>query len=90
MKNLTNEQILRNVTLDGMMSFSQFENGTIAAQFECCEEVNMEPQIKRCKVQTMCDGNVYITVTQRETTPLRQPLCVIAKFISVISTQRLL
>lgn len=61
MKNLTNEQILRNVTLDGIMSFSQFENGMIAAQFECCEEVNMEPQIRHCKVQTMRDGNVYIS-----------------------------
>ena len=61
MKNLTKEQILRNVTLDGMMSFSQFENGMFAAQFECCEEVNIEPQTRRCKVQTMRDGNVYIS-----------------------------
>ena len=44
-----------------MMSFNQLENGMIAAQFECCEEVNMEPHTRRCKVQTMRDGNVYIT-----------------------------
>ena len=61
MKNYANEKILRNVTLDGMMSFNQFVNGMIAAQFECCEEVNMEPSTKRCKVQTMRNGNVYIS-----------------------------
>ena len=65
MKNLSNEQILRNVTLDGMMSLSQFENGMFAAQFECCEEVNVEPQSRRCKVQTMRDGNVYISELPR-------------------------
>ena len=52
---------MKQVTLDGMMSFSKFENGMFAAQFECCEDVNMNPQTTRCKVQTMRDGNVYIT-----------------------------
>ena len=48
-----------------MMSFSQFENGIRAAQFECCEDVCMEPFSTKCKVQTMRDGNVYITELPR-------------------------
>ena len=47
------------------MTFSQFENGMRAAQFECCEDVCMEPFSTRCKVQTMRDGNVYITELPR-------------------------
>ena len=52
---------MRHVTLDGMMTFSQFENGLRAAQFECCEDVDMSPFSARCKVQGMRDGNVYIS-----------------------------
>ena len=65
MKTLNVKEIVRDVTLDGMMTFSQFENGMRAAQFECCEDVCMEPFSTRCKVQTMRDGNVYITELPR-------------------------
>ena len=61
MKTFGKNPIVKHVTLDGMMTFSQFENGLHAAQFECCEDVDMNPTSKRCKVQTMRDGNVYIT-----------------------------
>lgn len=44
-----------------MMTFSQFENGMHAADFECCEDVNLDAFIGRCKVQRMRDGNLYIT-----------------------------
>ena len=44
-----------------MMTFSQFENGMHSLDFECCEDVNMEAFIGRCKVQRMRDGNVYVT-----------------------------
>ena len=47
--------------LDGMMVFGELENGLRAAEFECCEDVEMEPFIGNCKVQMMRDGNVYIT-----------------------------
>lgn len=65
MKEFAGNPIVKNVTLDGMMSLSKFENGIFAAQFECCEDVNMEPQTTRCKVQTMRDGNVYISELPR-------------------------
>ena len=65
MKTYGTNPIERQVTLDGMMTFSQFENGIRAAQFECCEDVCMEPFSTRCKVQAMRDGNVYITELPR-------------------------
>ena len=65
MKTFGTNPIERQVTLDGMMTFSQFENGIRAAQFECCEDVCMEPFSTRCKVQAMRDGNVYITELPR-------------------------
>ena len=55
-----------------MITFSQFENGMRAADFECCEDVNIEPFSARCKVQAMRDGNVYITQLpkRKRNTPL--------------------
>ncbi len=49
------------VTLDGMMTFGQSENGLRACDFTCIESVQMEPFTAHCKVQGMRDGNVYIT-----------------------------
>lgn len=57
-KNRTNES---EMTLNGMMTFGKCENGLRFADFECCEEVEMEPFVGDCKVQVMRDGNVYIT-----------------------------
>lgn len=61
MKNFRNEKIEKHVSLDGMMTFSKSKNGLHAMDFECCEDVNMDTFIGRCKVQRMRDGNVYIT-----------------------------
>ena len=49
------------VTLDGMMVFGKLENGLRYADFECCEDAEMEAFSGNCKVQMMRDGNVYIT-----------------------------
>ena len=57
-KNRTNES---EMTLNGMMTFGECENGLRFADFECCEEVEMEPFVGDCRVQVMRDGNVYIT-----------------------------
>lgn len=57
-KNRTNES---EMTLDGMMTFGECENGLRFADFECCEDVEMEPFVGDCRVQMMRDGNVYIT-----------------------------
>ena len=56
-----NQSNKRMVTLDGMMTVGQLENGMHYADFECCEDVQMEAYIAKCKVQQMRDGNVYIT-----------------------------
>ena len=51
----------REVTLDGMMTIGKLENGLRIADFECCEDVQMEAFTAKCKVQVMRDGNVYMT-----------------------------
>ena len=56
-----NISIQRQVTLEGMMVFGKLENGLLTADFECCEDVEMEGCITTCKVQVMRDGNVYMT-----------------------------
>ena len=60
-KNVINRTNESEMTLDGMMTFGECENGLRFADFECCEEVEMEPFVGDCKVQVMRDGNVYIT-----------------------------
>ena len=55
----------RQVTLDGMMTIGMLENSLRTADFECCEDVEVEAFIGRFKVQCMheqCmhDGNVYL------------------------------
>ena len=56
--NIPNES---EVTLDGMMVFGKLDNGLRYADFECCEDAEMEAFSGNCKVQIMRDGNVYIT-----------------------------
>ena len=43
------------------MVFGMCENGLRLADFECCEDAEVEPMTANCKVQVMRDGNVYIT-----------------------------
>jgi hypothetical protein len=60
-KNVINRTNESEMTLNGMMTFGECENGLRFADFECCEEVEMEPFVGDCRVQMMRDGNVYIT-----------------------------
>ena len=60
-KNVINRTNESEMTLDGMMTFGECENGLRFADFECCEDVEMEPFVGDCRVQMMRDGNVYIT-----------------------------
>ena len=53
--------IERQVTLDGMMTFGMLENGLKTADFQCCEDVEMDTFSGTFKVQGMRDGNVYMT-----------------------------
>ena len=52
---------MKNVTLDGMMTFGKLENGLHTADFACFEDVEIEAFGGKCKVQVMRDGNVYVT-----------------------------
>ena len=61
MEKIQNKTIQRQVTVDGMMVFGQTEDGLRTADFECCEDVEMQAFTAKCKVQVMRDGNVYIT-----------------------------
>ena len=56
-----NNTVKRVVAVDGCMTFGKLKDGQNVADFQCCECVEMEPFIARCKVQAMRDGNVYIT-----------------------------
>ncbi|MCR4920321.1 MAG: hypothetical protein K5945_01245 [Bacteroidaceae bacterium] len=49
------------VTLDGLMTIGECENGLHTMDFACCEDVRVEPFTAKCKVQAMRDGNVYMT-----------------------------
>ena len=51
----------RVITLEGMMTFGKLENGLGTADFQCCEDVELEAFVGTCKVQLMRDGNVYVT-----------------------------
>ena len=61
MKQNKNISIQRQVTVDGLMVFGQTEEGLRTADFECCEDVEMQAFTAKCKVQVMRDGNVYMT-----------------------------
>ena len=61
MKKDFRKTIQREVTLDGFMTVGMLENGLRTADFECCEDVEMEAFIGTFKVQGMRDGNVYMT-----------------------------
>ena len=50
----------KSVTLDGMMTFGQLDDGRRTADFSCCEGVLLEPFTGSFKVQGMRDGNVYM------------------------------
>ena len=56
---------LRQVTLEGLMTFGQLENGQLTLDFACCETARLEPAVARCRMQVMRDGNVYITQLPR-------------------------
>ena len=56
----------RQVTLDGMMTIGMLENGRKTADFQCCEDIEMETFSGTFKVQGMRDGNVYLAECVRQ------------------------
>ena len=55
--NISNE---RKVTLDGLMTLGKLEDNRMVADFECCEDVEIEAFIGRFKVQGIHNGNLYL------------------------------
>lgn len=49
------------MNVDGFMTVDKLENGLVVADFQCCEDVQMEAFCGDFKVQGMRDGNVYLT-----------------------------
>ena len=64
-KTIKNNKVLESVTVDGIMTFGELENGLRTADFSCCEDVQMEPCVANFRVQMMRDGNVYMTELPR-------------------------
>jgi len=60
MKKNNKKKNQREVTLDGMMTIGKYEDGLRKADFQCCEDVEVEAFVGRFKVQGMRDGNVYM------------------------------
>ena len=57
----------REVTLDGMMTIGMLENGLKTADFQCCEDIEVEAFIGRFKVQAMHSGDVYMQELPKRT-----------------------
>jgi hypothetical protein len=60
-KNIIQSDLTKSeVTLDGFMTIGKSED-MIHGDFQCCEDVHLEPFVGNFKVQGMRDGNVYFT-----------------------------
>ena len=57
-KNQNDESL---ITAKGLMVFGQSEKGLHTADFECCDDIQVEPYTGNFKLQIMRDGNVYAT-----------------------------
>ena len=51
----------RQAMLDGLMTLGMLENGLRTADFQCCEDVELDAFSGTFKVEGMRDGNVYMT-----------------------------
>ena len=49
------------VMLDGLLTLGLLENGLRTADFQCCEDVELETFSGTFKVEGKRDGNVYMT-----------------------------
>ena len=58
-------KIKKSVTLDGLMTLGQLEDGRHTADFACCEDVELEQVVGTFRVQIQRDGNVYMTENKK-------------------------
>ena len=60
MKKINKKKNQREVTLDGMLTIGKLGNNLRQADFQCCEDVEIEAFVGRFKVQGMHNGDVYM------------------------------
>ncbi len=60
MKMINKKKKQREVTLDGMLTIGKSGNNLRQADFQCCEDVEIEAFVGRFKVQGMHNGDVYM------------------------------
>ena len=58
-------KIKKSVTLDGLMTLGQLDDGRHTADFACCEDVQLEQVNGTFSVQIQRDGNVYMTENKK-------------------------
>ena len=58
-------KIKKSVTLDGLMTLGQLDDGRHTADFACCEDVQLEQVKGTFSVQIQRDGNVYMTENKK-------------------------
>lgn len=58
---MSKNKLKKSVTLDGLMTLGQLDDGRHTADFACCEDVQLEQVEGLFKVQIQRDGNVYMT-----------------------------
>ena len=51
----------KQATLDGLMTLGILENGLRVADFQCCEDIELDAFSGTFKVEGKRDGNVYMT-----------------------------
>ena len=62
---MSKNKLKKSVTLDGLMTLGQLEDGRHTADFACCEDVQLEQVVGTFKVQIQRDGNVYMTENKK-------------------------
>lgn len=69
---MSKNKLKKSVTLDGLMTLGQLDDGRHTADFACCEDVELEQIKGTFSVQIQRDGNVYMTEEKKRirNTPL--------------------
>ena len=69
---MSKNKLKKSVTLDGLMTLGQLDDGRHTADFACCEDVELEQIKGTFSVDIQRDGNVYMTENKKRirNTPL--------------------
>lgn len=62
---MSKNKLKKSVTLDGLMTLGQLDDGRHTADFACCEDVELEQVKGTFSVQIQRDGNVYMTENKK-------------------------